>query len=369
MKACLFNPENDLALAAGTVSYTPPRNARLLRDSGCMLPVWYAPSGSQVIVAAEDQRRWLDSVSSDYALEVDGVARFSADAEPMPWGWSVNVAKRFADLGVSDEMLPDSATLDILREMSHRHTSLEVLRRFNVTNLPVEAQTVADVEKFAREQSRPFYFKSPWSSTGRGVASSADMPLSEVFRRCDGIIARQGSVMLEPGLDKVQDFAMLFFSGDRGVRYVGLSLFVNEGNAYSGNLLMSDNDIARRIGRLVGDDSLNPLIESMPAILTDIVGGYYRGYLGVDMMVCRDWTTGRPAIFPCIEINLRMTMGVVAHIWRERFLAPGVNGRLVVDYRRTDGGSQPVIDNHRLVSGTQSLVVPNADFAIYVAAE
>ncbi len=64
-----------------------------------------------------------------------------------------------------------------------------------------------------------------------------------------------------------------------------------------------------------------------------------------------------------------MTMGVVAHIWRERFLAPGVNGRLVVDYRRTDGGSQPVIDNHRLVSGTQSLVVPNADFAIYVAAE
>ena len=45
-------------------------------------------------------------------------------------------------------------------------------------------------------------------------------------------------------------------------------------------------------------------------------GTIYNGYLGVDMMICR--FPGSPVyrIHPCVEINLRMNMGVVArHIY------------------------------------------------------
>ena len=49
MNAYLFNPENDLALAAGTANYTPPKNALLLSNCGRLLPIWYAAPESVVL--------------------------------------------------------------------------------------------------------------------------------------------------------------------------------------------------------------------------------------------------------------------------------------------------------------------------------
>ena len=40
-------------------------------------------------------------------------------------------------------------------------------------------------------------------------------------------------------------------------------------------------------------------------------------------------------LHPCVEINLRMNMGVVAHIFYERYVAKGCKGRFVVDYYPT----------------------------------
>ena len=41
-KLHIFNPENDLALAANVARYTPPPAAVSLRLSGALLPLWWA---------------------------------------------------------------------------------------------------------------------------------------------------------------------------------------------------------------------------------------------------------------------------------------------------------------------------------------
>ena len=54
--------------------------------------------------------------------------------------------------------------------------------------------------------------------------------------------------------------------------------------------------------------------------LTKVVAAHYSGPAGVDMLTYRD-SSGGVAIAPCIEVNLRMTMGFAARAVMNR-LAP-----------------------------------------------
>ena len=84
------------------------------------------------------------------------------------------------------------------------------------------------------------------------------------------------------------------------------------------------------------------------------------------MMICRfpDFPFFR--IHPCVEINLRMNMGVVARIFYDRYVAEGAKGIFSVSYRgdceallaehKKLEESYPLqIENNRIVSGYLSL--------------
>ena len=64
--------------------------------------------------------------------------------------------------------------------------------------------------------------------------------------------------------------------------------------------------------------------------LKEVYGGAYEGYLGVDMMICRDGD--EYYVHPCVEVNLRMNMGVVSRLLYDRFLSDGVKGTYVIEY-------------------------------------
>ena len=93
----------------------------------------------------------------------------------------------------------------------------------------------------------------------------------------------------------------------------------------------------------------------------------YMGFLGVDMMVCRQ-KEGHPyAINPHVEINLRMNMGIVSHVLSDHFIVPGGEGRFSIDCFPThealmerheqDMQSYPlVVKDGRVVSGYLPLV-------------
>ncbi|MCM1071897.1 MAG: hypothetical protein NC210_00945 [[Clostridium] fimetarium] len=334
-----FNPENDIALASGNPGFTPPKNAAELGLRGAMLPWWLGGEGDFVLVAEEEL-----SVSRAFAAELAAVfgpgpevvssAKGIGRAVPTPWGWSPYALRKFERVGA--EVSPaDGDRVGRLRWLSHRRITIELNRRLRYAGLgefpplPVEVSDASEIERLTEEWGT-VYVKSPWSSTGRGVACSVDTSVAELARRCEGTIRRQGSVLVEKGLDKVEDFAMLFQSDGAEVSFGGYSLFFNaRGASYGGNLLLPDDEIERRLSLYVPRELLRGVASALAGALTELVAADYRGWFGVDMMVCADGRGGY-TLAPCVELNLRFTMGVVAHRLVSRLWPESPFGRLLV---------------------------------------
>lgn len=303
----LFNPENDLALAAGVMAYTPPHGAALLRDAGRLLPAWWADDGDYIIA------------DSRFALRADALRHFAdvrfVDTDYVgdamvncccPWGWSFGAVDELKRAGVPRESMPDDAAINRMRWLSHRRSALVILSNLGIGGAK-EAYTVDEVALYLQRCNGRAYMKSPWSCSGRGVVAVSSLSQGTIMSMAAGIIRRQGSVILEPALDRVADFAALFYAGGDGVRFARWSLFETsrDGN-YTGNIVTSDNELERRLSSVVPIPCVEAAVARMERELTNLIGPDYCGPLGVDMMVTAD------GFHPCVEINLRRTMGFVA---------------------------------------------------------
>ena len=102
---------------------------------------------------------------------------------------------------------------------------------------------------------------------------------------------------------------MLFECHHEGIDFIGYSLFEARNGAYIRNILASNEDIESIIAGYISRDTLNSIREDLTSILADTLVGYYEGFLGVDQMICQ---TDSPVFVPVSEINLRMTMGLIA---------------------------------------------------------
>lgn len=293
MRLHLFNPENDLALAAGIANFTPPKSVVAFRSALAVIPAWLADAGDNIIAPGVD-RRWLDAQGLDVGLDIDGT--------PAPWGWSRHAQALFRKVGCAGPF-PD---VDRIRMLSHRRTALKLHSLlagrlpYGLPPAPIEVDDVS-----ALPEGNDWFLKSPWSCSGRGVVDCRTLTRDNMVRRAADAIRRQGSVMVEPRLDNVRDFAMLFEATDSGVVYRGLSLFFNSGQtAYGGNIIAPQDELAAELNA----PYLHETAYAVAQALGEILGTDYRGPLGVDMML---YGPDR-MICPTIEVNLRTTMGFVA---------------------------------------------------------
>ena len=121
---------------------------------------------------------------------------------------------------------------------------------------------------------------------------------------------------------------MEFFIDEAGkVSFCGYSHFVTDWKgAYQGNLLEPDEEVERWILQYVPQETLVAVRRNLQSMLEKLYGGKYTGHLGVDMMVCPDQGGYPYAIHPHVEVNLRMTMGMVAWVFYNRFVACGSKG-------------------------------------------
>ena len=102
---------------------------------------------------------------------------------------------------------------------------------------------------------------------------------------------------------------MLFESHHECIDFIGYSLFESRNGAYSRNILASNEDIEDMLAGYIPRDTLIAIRENLTTILTDTLAGHYEGFLGVDQIICQ---TVSPVFIPVSEINLRMTMGLIA---------------------------------------------------------
>ena len=155
--------------------------------------------------------------------------------------------------------------------------------------------------------------KAPWSSSGRGVRFIDGEINDYQLRWIQNIIDKQGSVIVEPYYHKVRDFGMEFESDGKGcVRYLGLSLFHTKNGAYTGNLIATEDEKQELLSAYISVDLLKSVREIVCDRLGRLFSGKYQGPFGLDMMIVATNDKEGFLLHPCVEINLRRTMGHVA---------------------------------------------------------
>ena len=121
-----------------------------------------------------------------------------------------------------------------------------------------------------------------------------------------------------------------------------------------------DDVLLRAIGRQVDLRLVDEARRLVEQLLPRLAEGY-TGPVGVDMMVV-EGKRGKAALHPCVEVNLRRTMGRVALDLR-RHLAAGLTARFVLARPRI-GTPAPMWHGDRLVGGSLPLVPVGATTSV-----
>lgn len=359
----LFNPEHDLALASGETNYMAPASARRMASELALLPMWYAEEGSAVLAPSAYNLDYVKKIQELLGLSVDLITEPELAIEPdldiRPWGWDVALRKRLSVLGVDEVLLPSMGQLNDLREYSHRSKAVALLPELQLNEYFCgESYYLKTPEEWKRfvEGRKECLLKAPLSGSGKGLNWCKGIFTSFISGWCTRVAASQGGVIAEPIYNKVEDFAMEFYSDGAGeLTFVGYSLFhTGKSGMYEGNRLLSNGAIRKQLAQYVPLEALMDLENCLKYRLSALVGTVYKGYLGVDMMICRFPENEKPVfrIHPCVEINLRMNMGVIARFLHDRYVRPGSTGRFVIDYHPSEGEA---LQEHERMSATYPL--------------
>lgn len=344
----IFNPEHDLALANSDVNFMAPHSARKLTHDLSGLPLWYAAENSIVYASAKNKNRLheLQNLFPQLAnIKMETQPDFGKINALQAWGWDKAVKKQFSSLGAPENLLPDDSAIEDIKRLSHRRTAIEALD-FVINNAStalnnifpekaIEIFDLKDAEEFALVK-KPAVFKAPWSGSGKGL-SWVRGKLSKSHRGwIKNTIEKQGSVIAEYIYKVLENFAMEFECKNGEVFFAGYSLFESEGGKYRGNFLMSDKKIIEQLLKhFISSENLQELQNLLMEFIRQQIAPCYTGILGIDMFIYEE--DERAKLHPCVEINLRMTMGYVAHAFFNKFVDKEATGRFYIDHNPFTG--------------------------------
>ena len=276
----IFNPEHDLCIANGDENFVPPRSAVGFAKENIDL--------TEYLKRPNKQRRQI-----------------------IPWGWNHSLKKRLINEGVDPAILPSEEELQFIRTHSRREFALDVHSRLSCGDPQVigpdyrtVATSVSEIEAFISANGSAV-LKSPLSGSGKGIRFVKEKLSESDEGWCRRTLDKQGSVIAEQRFEIIKECAMLFECHHEGIDFIGYSLFESRNGAYSKNILASNEDIEDIIAGYIPRDTLIAIRKNLTAILADTLTGHYEGFLGVDQIIS-------PIFVPVSEINLRMTMGLIA---------------------------------------------------------
>ena len=280
----IFNPEHDLCIANGDENFVPPRSAVGFAKENIDL--------SDRLKRPNKQHRQI-----------------------VPWGWNHALKKRLINEGFDPAAMPSEEELQFIRAHSSREFALDVHSRLRcgdslVTgpDYRIAARSISEIEAFIAANGSAV-LKSPLSGSGKGIRFVRERLSESDEGWCRRTLDKQGSVIVERRFEIIKECAMLFECHSEGIDFIGYSLFESRNGAYSKNILASNEEIEDTIAEYIPRDTLIAIRENLTSILADTLAGHYEGFLGVDQIICQ---ADSPIYVPVSEINLRMTMGLVA---------------------------------------------------------
>ncbi|MDH6313878.1 hypothetical protein M2137_002669 [Parabacteroides sp. PFB2-10] len=343
----LFNPGYEPGLLPGSQYYMAPKNVCRMREELALLPLWYAEEYDYVWIEHSGSLDFLAGLPAECFRRATPVSRRDWEGatslpplQAAPWGLSsqsIHFLEELAEVPGRDLVVPPwqeaYATLAKRQTAAHCLDKMRQRARQPLPEIPCFLSSVEELKAYITTHTPPFVLKMPLSSSGRGLLRLDDTIPEKEGEWISGALRKQGSISIEKRFQKVRDFALEYqLDATGGIVYHGISLFETAGwKTYCGNLLAGQAEMEGEIADLVGREALEEIKTITPEVLQELFGGVYAGYLGVDMMVYTD-EEGNHRIHPCVEINMRYTMGMVAIRLAERLVDPSAKGIFRVVY-------------------------------------
>ena len=332
-----FNPDSEMAIANGGRFYTPPANIiRMAKDLG-YLPAYFSDKGDAVLVQQKPDEEFIRERETIFGLSPELVQQKMyaglGDRTAEPWGWSPR----------TDQFLQAGYWKEEYKGLYSRLTACQCLREL-CNRLPfIRKDIVPEVCRSLDEiavcvQGGEYVVKAPWSSSGKGQLGIGREGITvKAGEWLKGILHRQNYVIVEKRLERVCDFAMEFYADGEGtINYAGLSFFyTGNGGEYQGNYIGTQSRIEAKLTAYIGWEQLCSIKKELSEILPSALSRY-KGFLGVDMMIYKD-EQGEYLVQPCVEINLRYTMGVLALFISERYVAENSEGIFKISFYPGEG--------------------------------
>lgn len=328
----LFNPDSEIAIANESRYYVPSANVLLMARELAYLPAYYAGPDDYILLDELPDELFRNSRETIFGIKNRTVTWEDLKTlefdEAQPWGWSPRAYHLLGKVKDCGTWNPGQ------KELYSRKTALECLKQMTGTEeewMPRVCRSLNEISALAAK--RPCVVKAPWSSSGRGLLFLQGTVTAKEEEWLRGVLRKQGYVMVEKRLDKVYDFAMEFYAdGKTRVDFIGLSAFyTGEGGEYKGNYLGKQQTLEEMLAIYLGPGEYEKVKARILKVLPGLLFPDYKGYFGVDMMVYRN-DAGEYRLQPCVEINLRYNMGILALCLSRRYLAEEAEGIFQINY-------------------------------------
>jgi uncharacterized ferritin-like protein (DUF455 family) len=318
-----FTPDAEAAMAYGLEGkgYSPRTEVRELQHDLEILPAFLCHRDDVILVrrspSREHRHKLLEAglelpecevLTGNGDLAADSLQRQRKINDLRPWAWC-----------------PQSAAL--MRPLNPGHvadrwnmaTRQLYAKDWQVQNLGIDSmvcrtpeELVAAAGTLAESGHSEAVAKAPFGAAGQKNRKFLPTDVTPLRPWANRIIARQGSVVVEPWLDRVLDFSAHYDVSPCGLRHVG---FVQLGNDRRGQFqaCIADQKFCRglppELTRFLMSGILSVYEKEIPTKLKPLLhAANYAGPVGIDAFVYRT-PEGSLALRPVVEVNPRFTMG------------------------------------------------------------
>ena len=340
----LFNPTSEMAIANGEIAWQPNQTLQQFEKDLELLPYLFAKDNDILIVDEIPSKKFINKLktikdcSPEFIRKSEIRNNFNLqNLSLQPWGWSP-AAHHFLKPLKSKTSEKFRKSLNYQWDKQHkeivsRQFSTKILNTIISKNpsfqyLPIDRQplkcsSIIEVEMLSQKWGK-IVLKAPWSSSGRGVQMLRQADLNASNRQwISGIIKQQGYIMVEPLLEKQEDFSLQFHISPKGIQFLGVGKFnTNSNGQYIDNLLNPSTQFIKNIIPI--EDLVSHVSLALESLNTKSL---YEGFAGVDLMTIKD--ENESLIHPCVEVNWRYNMGLVA-LQLQKLIHPEAKGKFSV---------------------------------------
>jgi len=362
-----FNPGHEAAVFNGSPFYCAPANVQLLQNELSFLPSWYAQSNDFVLVGSNFDFTFYEKLKNNFPsfpqpifVDKNCVIDFKNKENPnVPmsaayWGVSPAAIHFFEKIREENAInLSVGRWKEEFTGLCSRRAAQKCLMYLKqkipqiTVDIPVFVNSMQNIENEINKTNEMLLVKEPFSSSGRGILRIDAQNFTRSVRQIvQGWLNRQGYVSIEKMYDKILDFAMEFrCTAGENTDFLGYSLFETDTKlSYTGNILDSQKNIEDKICKFIHIELIEKIRNEIGYFLNEKYKNY-SGLLGIDMLIYI--SENQYFIYPCVEINIRANMGIVAINFVEKYLCADKTGRFNVNFCRKEG---EVFVNHCLLT-------------------